>query len=176
VLNTEIDAFIKSITFHENIRSQLSIGPLIGRYASDKFVFFPAGRDRSNEKLFMSALKEGGCENAEVYTQSPAAEQLLAMEYDVAWFVSGYEEVIQDLGCVLGKVGRWKEAFEAFQAVSKNNPESATIMGNLGVGASAIGKYNESVEYFSKAQTLEPEYFKNKVSQKKIFKASNKAK
>ena len=176
MLDKEINTFFNSIIIkRKKIKERFTIGSLIGMYASDKFIFFPDGRDRSREKLFMSALKEGGCEKAEVYMQSPTAERLLAIEYDVAWAVSGDNDVIQDLGCVLGKVGRWKEAFEAFQAMSKNNPESATIMGNSGVAANAIGKYKESVDFFTITQKIDADYFTNKANQKKIFKASEKA-
>ena len=176
MLDKEINAFFNSIIIkRKKIKERFTIGSLIGMYASDKFVFFPTGRDQSKEKILMNALKEGGCIQAEVYKQSPTSEQLLAMEYDVAWVASDIKKVIPELGCVLGKVGRWQEAYEAFQFASNNNPESASLMGNLGVAANAIGKYKESVEYFSKAQKNDADYFSNKPNQKKIFRTVGKS-
>jgi tetratricopeptide (TPR) repeat protein len=120
----------------------------------------------------MSALKEGGCKKAEIYNPSSASEQMLAIEYDVAWVISAKLGAYPDLGCVLGKVGRWNEAVEAFKAASTSNPQSADIMGNIGVAAHVVGRFEESIEYYRKAKSLESDYFKKKAQQKRIFNAS----
>ena len=141
-------------------------------------IIFSDGTSEQIEPLsiaFFENLSRTAARQAEVYKQSPTSEQLLAMEYDVAWVASDIKKVIPELGCVLGKVGRWQEAYEAFQFASNNNPESASLMGNLGVAANAIGKYKESVEYFSKAQKNDADYFSNKPNQKKIFRTVGKS-
>lgn len=172
MLKNELDPFIKSIIFDEDIQNRFSIGPLLGVYAYDKFTFFPDGRNRSKERLLMNALKEGGCKGAEIYTLSPATEQRLAIEYDVAWVIAAKAGVTPDLGCILGKVGRWDEAAEAFQAASTSSPQSADIMGNIGVAAHVIGRFKESVEYFKKAKSMEPDYLMKRPQQKMILNAS----
>ena len=169
-LESEINSFIESITFDEDIKNRDSIGPLLGIYAYDKFIFFPEGRNYSKEKLLMNALKEGGYKEAEIYRQSATSEQMLAIEYDGASLVRsmGYP----GFGSVLGKVGRWKEAFKVFKIMSAKKTQSSEIMGNVGVASHVIGNFGESVKYFQKAKTIDPDYFKNKRQQQKMFGAS----
>lgn len=174
-LETETEPFIAGISFDEQIINRFSIGALMGVYAYDKYIFFPDGRNRSIESVFLTALKEGGCEKAEVYSASSTREDMLPIEYDGEWAFNSVIGARPDLGCLLGRLGRWKEALDAFRAASiDSNPQSAETMGNVGVAAHVAGRFQESTEYFKKAKTLEPGYFTKKIKQKKIFRASEK--
>jgi len=173
LLDEEVAAFLANLKFNDDAAEWFSIGPLLGSFAYDKAIFFPEGRDQRREALFMEALKEGGCSSAEVVTPSPEAVQKLAVEYDVAWLLSGStKRADAELGCVLGKVGRWNEALEAFSAESGRQPASARLFGLMGVAANALGRYEASTEHFRQASDLEPEYFDSRPRQRHIHEAS----
>lgn len=180
MLENEINASIKSLSFDERIQNRFSIGPLMGMYRYDKFLLFPDGRNWSKERSLLSAVKEGVCKKTEIYMSSTASERVLAMEYDMEWATNASIlanpnfglKPRPDLGCILGKVGRWKEALVAFRIALKANPQSAEIRGNIGVAAHVVGRFKESVEYFTKAKTLKPGYFNKRIHQKQIFSAS----
>lgn len=173
-IDKEVTLFVNSLRFSADISKRFSISPLLGVFAYDKALFFPNGRDQDKEAYWLSALREGGCTNAEVFSASEESIQKLAIEYDIAWFMSSEKKVMYQLGCVLSKVARWSEAFQAFKAASRSNPNSAEIMGYTGVAAHVTGRYQESIEYFKKAIALEPGYFEKRPRQKIIYNASER--
>lgn len=146
---------------------------LTGHYYKDKYYFFPNGRNFERESLFLSALKEG----AEGELSKPnwrfSAEQNLAIEYDALSFVVKTSSKVQwEYGIVLGKIGRWKEAADAFRTFVETNPTSAGTWGNLGVAEHAPDHYQESVVAFEKAAAIDPAYFGKRETQQKIWQAS----
>jgi len=172
-IENEIAAFTSKLDF-KDIEAAYFISPLKGRYAFDKFVFFPKQRNLKKEKLLMAAFKEGGCKKSKVYRQSASSEQQLAIEYDVAWAISNIRSVVPSLGCTLGKVGRWNESLKAFKDSSANGNLSAETLGNMGVVTHVLGRYENSVDYFNRAMDMKQGYFDTKEVQKKIFRASKK--
>jgi hypothetical protein len=173
-IDKEVISFVESLRFSADIRKRFSIGPLLGVFAYDKALFFPNGRDQDSEAYWLSALREGGCTDAEAFSVSEESVQKLAVKYDIAWLMSSEKEVRHQLGCVLGKVARWSEAFQAFKAASRSNPGSAEIMGYAGVAAHVTGRYQDSIECFQKAIALEPGYFEKRPRQKMIYSASER--
>lgn len=152
---------------------------LTGHYYMDKYYFFPKGRDFEREKLFVRALKEGAEE--ELYKPdwrwSPevSPEEKLAIEYDALSTLVAYSGKFHwGHGIVLGKVGRWREAVEAFQKATQAHPSFPGNWGNLGVAEHALGHYEQSVAAFEKALQLDPAYFQTREAQRAIWQASRR--
>lgn len=147
---------------------------LTGHYYKDKYYFFPKGRDFAREKMFLSALNEGA--EGELYKPDWrfSAEQNLAIEYDAFSMASALGKAHSGHGIVLGKVGRWKEAVEAFQNAIQTNPVFPGNWGNLGVAEHALGHYEQSVTAFEKALQLDPDYFQTRKAQRAIWQASRR--
>lgn len=148
---------------------------LTGHYYKDKFYFFPMGRNFKIEDIFLQALREGAVGKFFEPSKAFGPEQNLAIEYDAAATavkISNNAYALESYGIVLGKVGRWKEAAEAFKKASGISNASAGVWGNLGVALHALGNYNASVESFAKAESLGSSYFDSRPNQKMIWLAS----
>jgi tetratricopeptide (TPR) repeat protein len=95
--------------------------------------------------------------------------------YDgISTFVRDYKVGYAALGIVLGRVGLWEEASQAFLKAAKKKPNSAGTWGNLGVAEHVLGNYKQSENTFQKALKLEPGYFDARPMQKKIAENSRK--
>lgn len=148
---------------------------LKGRYHQDKTRFFPLKHNAKEKELFLAALKEG--EGFRPLPDNPAlnAEQKLAALYDgISALVQDYNVGYDALGVVLGRVGLWEEAFQAFLKAAKKKPNSAGTWGSLGVAGHVLGHYKQSANAFQKALKLEPRYFDTRPIQKKFAENSRK--
>ncbi len=151
-----------------------SKGPLKGRYRLDKTRFYPKKHNTEEKKFLFAALKEGEGFQPRDYP-GLSAEQNLASSYDViSSIVREFQVGYAGLGVVLGRVGLWEEASQAFLKAAKKKPNSAGTWGNLGVAYHVLGNYKQSENAFQKALKLEPGYFDARPLQKKIAENSRK--
>lgn len=182
-LEKEIGSFMKSVNFSPKGPAPrcpaLSDGVLEGSYHKDKKYFHLYGPN----PLFFNALLEGkklvGVPGAPTTFTD---EQKIAIEYDVLWSVKksglGKYDIGVQLGVVLGEVGCWEAALEAFRNATGRDPTATApgTWGNLGVAAHVLGRYKESTGAFKKASELDPTYFDTRKIQRKIWEASRNEK
>lgn len=149
---------------------------LTGHYYKDKFYFFPHGRNFEAERIYFKALLEG--DRSFEPAQGFRPEENLAIDYDAMAFVAARVSGRSSrYGIVLGRVGRWKEAAEAFKKADPADeiagPDAPSgFQGNLGVAQHALGNYAESVSSFNNALSNDSAYFESRPNQLRIFQVS----